>query len=67
MAADHDGAVARDLRCQAVSERPAVATAVGRLGWRVYATNVPAEQLSLVAGRAGLPQPIPWWQVTWVG
>jgi len=40
--------VARDLRVQAVSDRPAVATAVGRLGWRVYATNVPAEQLSLV-------------------
>jgi len=30
-------------------QRPSrVATAVGRLGWRVYATNVPAEQLSLV-------------------
>jgi transposase len=40
--------VARDLRVQAVSDRPAVATAVGRLGWRVYATHVPAEPLSLV-------------------
>ena len=40
--------VARDLRVKAVIDRPAVATAIGRLGWRVYATNVPAEQLSLV-------------------
>jgi transposase len=40
--------VARNLRVKAVIDRPAVATAIGRLGWRVYATNVPAEQLSLV-------------------
>jgi transposase len=39
--------VARDLGVKAVVDRPAVATAIGRLGWRVYATNAPAEQLSL--------------------
>jgi transposase len=39
--------VTRDLGVKAVVERPAVATAIGRLGWRVYATNAPAEQLSL--------------------
>jgi transposase len=39
--------VARDLGVKAVIDRPAVATAIGRLGWRVYATNVPAAQLSL--------------------
>jgi transposase len=36
----------RDLRVTAMVDRPTVATAVGRLGWRVYATNVPTEQLS---------------------
>jgi transposase len=39
--------VERDLRVKAVVDRQAVATAIGRLGWRVYATNAPAEQLSL--------------------
>jgi transposase len=39
--------VERDLRVQAGVDRQAVATAIGRLGWRVYATNAPAEQLSL--------------------
>jgi transposase len=39
--------VERDLGVKAVIDRPAVATTIGRLGWRVYATNVPAEQLSL--------------------
>jgi transposase len=37
--------VARDLGVKAVVDRPAVATAIGRLGWRVYATNAPADQL----------------------
>jgi transposase len=40
--------VARDLGVKAVVDRPAVATAIGRLGWRVSATNAPPEQLSLV-------------------
>jgi transposase len=40
--------VERDLGVKAVIDRPAVARASGRLGWRVDATNVPAEQLSLV-------------------
>jgi transposase len=40
--------VERDLRVKAVIDRPAVATAIGRLGWRVYATNVSPAQLSLV-------------------
>jgi transposase len=39
--------VVRDLGVKAVIDRPAVATAIGRLGWRVYATNAPPEQLSL--------------------
>jgi transposase len=39
--------VERDIAVKAVVDRPAVATAIGRLGWRVYATNAPAEQLSL--------------------
>jgi transposase len=39
--------VERDLRVKAVVDRQAVATAIARLGWRVYATNAPAEQLSL--------------------
>jgi transposase len=38
--------VERDLGVQAVVERQAVATAIGRLGWRVYATPPPVEQLS---------------------
>ena len=38
----------RDLRVKAVLHRAAVATAVGRLGWRVYATNVPAAPRSRV-------------------
>jgi transposase len=37
----------RDRRVKAVVDRPAVAAAIGRLGWRVYATNAPSEQLSL--------------------
>jgi transposase len=44
--------VARDLGVKAVVDRPAVATAIGRLGWRRYATNAPPEQLSLA--QAGL-------------
>jgi hypothetical protein len=39
--------VERDLGVKAVVERPAVATAIGRLGWRVYAPNTPVEPLSL--------------------
>ena len=39
--------VARDLGVKAVVERQAMATAIGRLGWRVYATNAPSEQLPL--------------------
>jgi transposase len=38
--------LARDLGVKAVVDRPAVATAIGRLGWRVSATNAPAEPLS---------------------
>jgi len=38
---------ARDRGVKAVVERQAVATAIGRLGWRVYATNAPAAPLSL--------------------
>lgn len=40
--------VERDFRVKAVIDRPAVATASSQLGWRVYATNAPPEQLSLV-------------------
>jgi transposase len=39
--------VERNRGVKAVIERQAVATAIGRLGWRVYATNAPAAQLSL--------------------
>jgi transposase len=39
--------VERDVHVQAVVDRQAMATAMGRLGWRVYATNAPAERLSL--------------------
>ena len=39
--------VARDRGVKAVVDRPAVATAIGRLGWRVYATNAPPAQLAL--------------------
>ena len=39
--------VACDLGVKAVVERQAVATAIGQLGWRVYATHAPLEQLSL--------------------
>jgi transposase len=34
-----------DVRVQVVVDRHAVATAIGRLGWRVYATNAPSDQL----------------------
>jgi transposase len=37
----------RDLRVTASGDQEAVAIAVRQLGWRVYATNAPAEQLSL--------------------
>jgi transposase len=40
--------VERDSRVKVVVDRPAVAAAIGQLGWRVYATNAPPEQLSLV-------------------
>jgi transposase len=40
--------VERDIRVKVVVDRPAVAAAIGRLGWRVYATNAPPKQLSLV-------------------
>jgi transposase len=40
--------VERDFRVKAVVDRPAVATASSQQGWRVYATNAPPEQLSLV-------------------
>jgi len=39
--------VARAIGVKAVVDRHVVATAIGRLGWRVYATNAPPEQLSL--------------------
>jgi transposase len=39
--------VTRDIGVKAVVDRPAVATASGRLGWRVEATNTPPAQLSL--------------------
>jgi transposase len=39
--------VERDCGVKAVVDRQAVATAIGRLGWRVSATNAPAEQRSL--------------------
>jgi transposase len=39
--------VERDLGVKAVVDRQAVATAIGRLGWRVYATNAPLAQLAL--------------------
>jgi len=39
--------VERDLGVNAVVDRQAVATAIGRLGWRVYATNAPLAQLAL--------------------
>jgi len=39
--------VERDFRVKAVVDRPVLATAISRLGWRVYATNAPPDQLSL--------------------
>ncbi len=39
--------VERDLRVTASIDQAAVATAMRQLGWRVYATNAPTEQLSL--------------------
>jgi transposase len=39
--------VERELGVKAVVDRQAVASAIGRLGWRVYATNAPPAQLSL--------------------
>ncbi len=39
--------VERDVRVQAVVDRQAVAVAISRLGWRVYATNAPPDQLPL--------------------
>ena len=39
--------VERHMRVAAVVARRAVAVAVRRLGWRVYATNAPADQLPL--------------------
>jgi transposase len=40
--------VERDIRVKVVVDRPAVTTAIGRLGWRVDATNAPSDQLPLV-------------------
>jgi transposase len=40
--------VERDLGVKAVVDRQAVVTAITRLGWRVYATHAPPEQLALV-------------------
>jgi transposase len=37
----------RAVRVTAVLDRRAVAAAIGRMGWRVYTTNTPADQLSL--------------------
>jgi transposase len=39
--------VERDIQVTAIVDRRAVAEAVRRLGWRVYATNAPPTQLSL--------------------
>jgi transposase len=39
--------VERAVRVTAVLDRRAVAAAIDRLGWRVYVTNTPADQLSL--------------------
>jgi hypothetical protein len=49
---------ARDLGVNAVVARQAVATAIGRRGWRVDATNAPAAQLSLA--QAGLADRSPY-------
>lgn len=40
--------VEREVKVTAVVDEAALAKAVRRLGWRVYATNAPAEQLSLL-------------------
>jgi transposase len=40
--------VEREVQVTASVDQAAVAVAVRRLGWRVYVTNAPAEQLSLV-------------------
>jgi len=45
--------VARDLGVKAVVDRPAVAAAIGRLGWRVYATNAPSDRLPLAQAVLG--------------
>ena len=50
--------MARDLGVKAVVARPAVATAIGRLGWRGSATNAPAAQRSLAP--AGLADRSPY-------
>lgn len=39
--------VERTFLCQVRRDEPAVQAAIARLGWRVYATNQPKEQLSL--------------------
>jgi len=39
--------VARHVRVKVVVDRHAVATAIGRVGWRVYATTAPSDQLPL--------------------
>jgi transposase len=39
--------VERDVQVQVVVDRPALTIAISRLGWRVYATNAPSDQLPL--------------------
>ena len=58
--------VERDLGVKAVVDRQAVATAIGRLGWRVYATNAPPSSLA-VAGRCWPTAANTWWRATSAG
>ena len=49
--------VERDSRVKVVVDRPAVAAAIGQLGWRVYATD--QAELSLTEAVAVRPSPWP--------